>query len=108
MRVSDVFCLFFEMLAMDVCTTRHWQTFCRLVQELTLFPVPICQGFCHFPFFLHHIVLAKLATSSIRAKKGGEVYVEIVCIPGGGISNDRAVADADLGRAGLMMVERDR
>ena len=34
----------------------------------TLIWVPICQGFNHFQFFLHHCVLAKLATSSIRVK----------------------------------------
>ena len=28
----------------------------------------MCQGFCHFSGFLHHFVLAKLATSSIRVK----------------------------------------
>ena len=30
---------------------------------------PICQGFHHFFEFLHHFILAKLATSSIKAKK---------------------------------------
>ena len=29
----------------------------------------ICQGFNHFAGFLHHFVLAKLATSSIRIKQ---------------------------------------
>ena len=28
----------------------------------------MCQGFNHFSGFLHHFVLAKLATSSIRVK----------------------------------------
>ena len=28
----------------------------------------MCQGFGHFSGFLHHFVLAKLATSSIRVK----------------------------------------
>ena len=28
----------------------------------------MCQGFGHFPAFLHHFVLAKLATSSIWVK----------------------------------------
>ena len=28
----------------------------------------MCQGFSHFSGFLHHFVLAKLATSSIRVK----------------------------------------
>ena len=32
----------------------------------TLIWVPICQGFWHFSVFLHHFVMAKLATSSIR------------------------------------------
>ena len=30
--------------------------------------VPMCQGFSQFLDFLHHFVLAKLATSSIKAK----------------------------------------
>ena len=30
--------------------------------------VSMCQSFSHFPGFLHHFVLAKLATSSIRVK----------------------------------------
>ena len=30
--------------------------------------VPICQGSSHFSAFLHHFVLAKLATTSIRVK----------------------------------------
>ena len=32
----------------------------------TLRKIPKCQGFSHFSGFLHHFVLAKLATSSIR------------------------------------------
>ena len=28
----------------------------------------MCQGFSHFSGFLHHCVLAKLATSSIKVK----------------------------------------
>ena len=32
--VIDVLGLFFEMVSMDVCTTRHLQTSGRLVQEL--------------------------------------------------------------------------
>ena len=36
--------------------------------------VPICQGFSHFPVFLHYFVLAKLATSSIRVKAILEIY----------------------------------
>ena len=35
----------------------------------TLRRVPMCQGFSHFAGLLHHFVLAKLATSSIRPKK---------------------------------------
>ena len=34
----------------------------------TLKWVPICQGFSHFLGFLHHFVMAKLVTSSIRVK----------------------------------------
>ena len=39
----------------------------------------ICQGFSHFKVFLHHFVLAKLATSSIRGNdvgKTGEVNLQ--------------------------------
>ena len=32
--------------------------------------VPMCQGFSHLSGFLHHFVLAKLATSSVRVKPG--------------------------------------
>ena len=31
--VIDVLCLFFDMFSVGVCTTRHWQTSGRLVQE---------------------------------------------------------------------------
>ena len=34
----------------------------------------MCQGFSHFSGFLHHSVLAKLATSSIRVEKVPGVY----------------------------------
>ena len=34
--IIDVFGLFFDMLSMGVCTTRHWQTSGRLVQELNV------------------------------------------------------------------------
>ena len=34
----------------------------------TLRWVPMCQGLSIFPGFLHHFVLAKLATSNIRVK----------------------------------------
>ena len=37
----------------------------------TLRWVPMCQGFSHFFGFLHHFVLAKLATSSISVKYYG-------------------------------------
>ena len=33
----------------------------------------MCQGFSHFSGFLHHFVLAKLATSSIRVKKSASI-----------------------------------
>ena len=33
--------LFFDMLSMGVCTTRHWQTSSRLVQELNVCTVHI-------------------------------------------------------------------
>ena len=35
----------------------------------TLSWVPICQGFSHLLAFLHHFVLAKLATGSIRVNE---------------------------------------
>ena len=31
----------FDMLSMGVCTTRHWQTFGRLVQELNVYTVTV-------------------------------------------------------------------
>ena len=34
--------------------------------------VPICQGFGNFQFFLHHFVLAKLTTSSIRVNPSND------------------------------------
>ena len=34
-RVIDVLGLFFDMLSIGVCTTRHWPTSGRLVQELS-------------------------------------------------------------------------
>ena len=39
--VIDAICLFFDMLSMGVCTTRHWQTSGRLVQELNVCTVYI-------------------------------------------------------------------
>ena len=42
--------------------------FIRYLSLSTLRWVPICQGFSHFSSFLHHFVLATLATSSIRVK----------------------------------------
>ena len=36
----------------------------------------MCQGFSHFSGSLHHFVLGKLATSSIRVKRG--VFSDIV------------------------------
>ena len=34
--VIDVLSLFFNMLSMEVCTTRHWQSSSQLVQELNV------------------------------------------------------------------------
>ena len=34
--VIDVLDLFHDMLSMNVCATRHWHTFGRLVQELNV------------------------------------------------------------------------
>ena len=34
--VIDVLCLYSNMLSLGVCTTRHWQTSGRLVQELNV------------------------------------------------------------------------
>ena len=43
----------------------------------------ICKVFIHFPsFFLHHIVLAKLATTSIRIKETlGDKLTVLILIP---------------------------
>ena len=38
-RVIDELGLFSEISSMGVCTTRHWQTSGRLVQELNVFTV---------------------------------------------------------------------
>ena len=40
----------------------------RKLSLSTLRWVPICQSSCHFRSFLHHFVMAKLATSTIRVK----------------------------------------
>ena len=39
MPVNYLLGVYFDMLSMGVCTTRHWQTSGRLVQELTVFTV---------------------------------------------------------------------
>ena len=36
---GDVLGLFFDMLSMGICTTRHWQTSGPLVQELIVYTV---------------------------------------------------------------------
>ena len=38
--------------------------------------IHICQGFSHFSGFLHHFVLAKLATSSIKGWYGKQLWVK--------------------------------
>ena len=42
MWVIDVLVLFFDMLFMGVCTTRHWQTSGRLVKKLNVCTVLPC------------------------------------------------------------------
>ena len=42
--------------------------------------VPICQGFSHFSGFLHHLVSAKLATSSIRVNDSNTLVIYIFAI----------------------------
>ena len=39
----------------------------------------MCLGFSHFLGFLHHFLLAKLATSSIRVKHELEKYLKGSC-----------------------------
>ena len=34
--VIDILSLFFDMLSTDICTTRHWKTSGRLMQELNV------------------------------------------------------------------------
>ena len=46
----------------------------------TLWRVPMLQSFSHFSSFLHHFVLAKLATSSIRVKEGLTLTVLLLII----------------------------
>ena len=41
----------------------------------TLRFVPVCQGFSHFSAFLHHFVLAKFATTSIRVDMNTSSYL---------------------------------
>ena len=45
---------------------------------ITLRWVPMCQGFSNFHCFLHHFVLAKLATSSIRVN---DVSTALITLP---------------------------
>ena len=49
-QVIDMIGSFFEMLSMGVCTTRHWQTSSRLVQELNVCTVAVhaCATFLNF------------------------------------------------------------
>ena len=66
------------MIYICLSTTRHWQTFGRLVQELNVYCmywIALAEhsqgstnllGFKYFFSFLHHFVLANLATRSIR------------------------------------------
>ena len=44
--VVDVLGLFFDMLSMGFCTTGHWQTSGRLVQELNIRTVPYRWDWC--------------------------------------------------------------
>ena len=53
--------------------------FIRKLSLSTLIWVPICQGFSHFSGFLHHFVLAKVATSSIRVNKFSLRRVISIC-----------------------------
>ena len=40
-RDTDVLGLFFDLLPMGLCTTRHWQSSGRLVQELNICTVDV-------------------------------------------------------------------
>ena len=77
MGAIDVLGLFFDMLSMDVCTTRHWHTSGRLVQELNVCSVGrvigvhtctcnIATRVCYFPYWGHLIPWAAINTISIR------------------------------------------
>ena len=64
----------FEKLSKPCHVGIHWLACAEYSQMSTM-----CQGFSHFKVFLHHFVLAKLATSSIRGNdvgKTGEVNLQ--------------------------------
>ena len=51
----------------------------------------MCQGFKHFSGFLHHFVLAKLATSSIRVFKRGLFIIIVIAYCKKGIKRKRTL-----------------
>ena len=57
--VIDMRGLYFDMLSMGFCTTRHWQTSGRLVQELNMCTVHVT---CHYTYIYNSIKRTILLT----------------------------------------------
>ena len=53
----------------------------------------MCQGFSHFSAFLHRFVLAKLATTSVRAKSKGEGEAPSLPAPPAGLVPDQQLGE---------------
>ena len=55
-------------LEKSIQTLSCWYSLDRALAKYSRMSTHMCQGFSHFSGFLHHFVLAKLTTSSIRVK----------------------------------------
>ena len=85
--IQMIYSPFFIILIFFYLTFQCWGYFCPKQKDANIFEihgnpvmlvfigklllstlrcVPMCQGFSHFSGFLHHFLLAKVATSSIR------------------------------------------
>ena len=74
--VIDVLNLLFDMLSIGVCTTRHWQTSGRLVQELNVCAVHYSRVFHVFMPALYVVLLQESWPPLLcqAASDGGEAY----------------------------------
>ena len=61
--------LFFDMLSMGICTTRHWQMFGRLVQELN-----VCTVYQLIFDIKYHIMQVSLDRHSRKSLKQHDAY----------------------------------